>query len=337
MNNIKNNFNLVIAVIVLCCGFVYVPSAFTQENWRLDILLEQGEITDDQSRLGVHPNAEDEYDILDTPNPPYPPGGDFIRGLFDHPEWEAPGFTQFIEDIRSTFTPNETKTWEIWVVSSGLGEVSFNLDIVFEERPPELSGTMTIGEQTAELFSGEELLFPYTGQDIVQVELTMSPVVVVIPIEANRYNMINFSINPLDLNAETHFSQIADLQIVYDEYGGIFLPELNIDTIGEITPTRGYRVLAQSESELDVEGYSIPHNQEYTWNSGRWNYLAHPYLQPAPIVTIFSDLEDQISIILAHDGSMWIPELGLDTIGNLDPGAGYFIFPLQTIHFMYPR
>ena len=74
--------------------------------------------------LGVSDGATDGYDALyDHPEPPMPPGGDYVSAFFDHPDWNAEE-QQFNSDIRQKLATGESRSWTMTVFTNGSGIVT---------------------------------------------------------------------------------------------------------------------------------------------------------------------------------------------------------------------
>ena len=61
--------------------------------------------------------------------------------------------------------------------------------------------------------------------------------------------------------------------------------------------------------------------------------------EPADVTAVFGGIADDIAIIQDDDGGVWIPSLSINTLGTLQPGAGYQLFNdgEDDIVFLYPE
>jgi hypothetical protein len=106
------------------------------ENWTVTIELQQGTIFNDASCLGMDSQATDGYDIwFDFPAPPIPPSGDYVRAIFQHPEWNAPVGDDFCTDIRALFITDEKYIWDFILQASDTGLVNIAFDSLNERLP----------------------------------------------------------------------------------------------------------------------------------------------------------------------------------------------------------
>ncbi|MBZ0264497.1 S8 family peptidase, partial [bacterium] len=154
-----------------------------------------------------------------------------------------------------------------------------------------------------------------------------------IPLAGNYFELVSFNLTPVDLDAEEVFGEIADLAIVYDEFGGIYLPPF-INTIGEVSLINGYQIFCRQASELTVSGERLDVNTIYSLNGGIWNWLGYPFTFEVPVAVALRHIEDFVDIVLSDDGGFWVPGV-VNTMGNMQPGEGFFVFPLEDTDFIY--
>jgi len=135
------------------------------------------------------------------------------------------------------------------------------------------------------------------------------------------------------LNASAVLGAIQNLEIVYSNNGGIFIPP-NINTIGEMDITQGYSVYCNDNSELVLNGQLVNPNTEYALSSNQWNWLGYPYNVRVSAEVALNEIEDQIVIVMTDDGRLYIPP-SVNTLGNMIPGEGYLIFVSEDVTFQF--
>ncbi|MBZ0264839.1 T9SS type A sorting domain-containing protein, partial [bacterium] len=156
-----------------------------------------------------------------------------------------------------------------------------------------------------------------------------------LPLQANYFELVSTFVEPLDLDAASVFD-IDHLSIVYDHAGGILLPP-EINTIGDIQVNRGYKIFANETTSLEIYGQLIDPETLYTTSGGTWSWIGYPFNHPQSIEISFATInyDDDIQIVLTDDGRIWVPSLGINTVGNQLPGEGYQIFTLSNENFIY--
>lgn len=154
-----------------------------------------------------------------------------------------------------------------------------------------------------------------------------------VPVAANRFELISMNLTPLDLDAETVFSSLDHLSIVYNDAGGIFLPPA-INTMGEVDPVEGYQVFNSEADTWVVSGDPLDPATEYSLMAGPWNWLGYPFDYATDPVNSLAGIADQIVILINDDGEMWLPDF-VNTIDALVPGEGYMVIVSDNVTFTY--
>jgi parallel beta-helix repeat protein len=144
----------------------------------------------------------------------------------------------------------------------------------------------------------------------------------------NYFNLISFNQFPRHSNAQTIFSQIEDMQIAYDAFGNVIIPEYGVNSIGDIDFRRGYWVYTDNSDTIFFEGTAIdPADWTIRLQPNRWNAIAFLGNEPTDITAAFPDnVVDSISIVKSSSGDSWIPDLGQNSIIDLLPGMGYQVY-----------
>lgn len=161
-----------------------------------------------------------------------------------------------------------------------------------------------------------------------------------IPLTANRFNLISSYLFPRYPNAGTLFSTVPGLKIAYEDNGAAYIPKYSINTIGDLDITEGYHLfVAETDRVLTISGLTIdPANFPLNLAANRFNSVG--YLQSAAldVTAVFGEIADNIAIIQDDDGGVWIPSMGINSLGNLQPLDGYqiFITGSEPIEFTYP-
>ncbi|MBN2602173.1 MAG: T9SS type A sorting domain-containing protein, partial [Candidatus Marinimicrobia bacterium] len=162
-----------------------------------------------------------------------------------------------------------------------------------------------------------------------------------IPLIANRFNLISSYLFPRYPNATTLFSTVPGLKIAYEDNGSAYIPQYNINTIGDLDISEGYHLfVAETDRILTISGLTIdPQNFSLTLAHNRFNSIGYLYYEPMEVTAVFAEITDNISIVQDDDGGVWIPELNINTLGTLNPGQGYQLFcdADDDIIFLYPE
>ena len=134
---------------------------------------------------------------------------------------------------------------------------------------------------------------------------------------------ISSFVTPLNPALETVFSPIANDLILMANNSGIYWPGQNLNTLGNLEITEGYKIKMQNSAQVAVSGNVRYPLSALTIPAG-WSYL--PVNTPCEENVEQFAAYPQITMIkeIAGTGIYW-PEMGINTIGNLIPGKAYFI------------
>jgi hypothetical protein len=153
------------------------------------------------------------------------------------------------------------------------------------------------------------------------------------------WNMISSYGLPINTDIIEVFSQInTEIAIVKDNYGNTFIPKYDINSILNWDVTKGYNVFSYSNQFLEIHGTIVnPENTLIYLNQG-WNIVSYLRSTPMDIEIALEQLITNGNIVIVKDneGNVYIPEFGINTIGNMKPGKGYQIYMNSDDSFVYP-
>ena len=153
-------------------------------------------------------------------------------------------------------------------------------------------------------------------------------------------NNISLNVQPGNPDVEALFSN-HDVMFIANADGEFYIPENDVNTIGDWNLSKGYQVLLNGfdNQMLQVEGYPVDlDNTTITLNPFTLNNISFPLHQPISA----ADLVEGLPVIFCTDdqGHYYIPGTGFNTIdesGGMLPGKGYqvLIGGSETLEFTY--
>jgi len=149
------------------------------------------------------------------------------------------------------------------------------------------------------------------------------------------WNIASFYVEPDNMNLLNILQPLVDsgeLIKSIDEAGGFIqnIPGVGwMNTIGNMANSEGYYIKVNQNSQLTLFGALLETPYDIPLNSG-WNIISFPLPCSADPVEIFETLINSsclIKVINEAGGFIqYIPGVGwMNTIGNLEPGEGYYI------------
>ena len=121
-----------------------------------------------------------------------------------------------------------------------------------------------------------------------------------------------------------------------DGDGNTYWPQWSLNTIGNLQIGRGYQIKLTNAQVLVTEGVAlVPELTPITVPAG-WSMLGYLRQSPSDIVSIFSQVVNDVIIVKNSDGNTYWPQWGLNTIVNMYPGQGYPLKMAATVQLIYP-
>ena len=150
------------------------------------------------------------------------------------------------------------------------------------------------------------------------------------------WNIISLNIVPQDSGIASIFSSVSHLVIVKSNSGGIYWPAYGINTINTVSLGQGYQVYTTAADTLRVNGILVDVASTGIQLSSGWNMLAYMPNADMPITTALAGIASQIAIVKDNVGGIFWPEYGINTIGSMVVGQGYFIYMKSIASLTYP-
>ncbi len=160
-----------------------------------------------------------------------------------------------------------------------------------------------------------------------------------ISIAPSKLNLISFNVSPDNITIQTMLDDLETLLITSDDDGKFYIPPYQVNTIGDVDFSNGYKIFITENNADDVINQGIPLNPQslaHTFTNTKKFSIGYPYQNSFPVVDVFAAISSNVVIVQDDEGRFWIPSYAVNTIGNMLPGKGYDIFVDQAINFTYP-
>ncbi len=155
---------------------------------------------------------------------------------------------------------------------------------------------------------------------------------------ANGWNMISSYNLPKYALMDSIFKPIkSKINLVKSITGSSYIPQFNINGIGNWDITQAYQVFANSNTILEIIGDFIKPEETTISLSSGWNMLPYFRNSEQSIVTALSSIVSQNKVNLVKNilGQSYIPQFNINGIGNMLPCQGYFILMSSEAQFKY--
>jgi hypothetical protein len=160
--------------------------------------------------------------------------------------------------------------------------------------------------------------------------------IMMIPLEAG-WNLISSYLRPGDVEIEKIFAPLSHNEslIVKNSRGDIYWPEEGINNIHVWNITEGYHVYSDRRDTLYIHGKKIdPSGITLELKQG-WNTPAFLFSHPVATETSLGPIREHIELVKTHDGRLYWPVYGFDTIEYLEPGKAYEIYLNEDTEFVH--
>jgi hypothetical protein len=152
------------------------------------------------------------------------------------------------------------------------------------------------------------------------------------------WNTISMNVIPEPNDISLLLSGIEDnLLLLTSQSGKVYWPTYEINDVREWDYHEGYQVFMEERDTLFVTGLQIlPEDSPVALTKG-WNLIAFFLEEPLPIETAFDGISHSIELVSNNDGNIFWPAIGVNSIGEMQPGEGYRIFALENVSLVYPN
>jgi hypothetical protein len=152
------------------------------------------------------------------------------------------------------------------------------------------------------------------------------------------WNYISSRILPIAPDMADVFAGIADdIVIVKDNSGKSYLPGFGINQIGNWDFMQGYQLYSEKDTSLALTGCEAPPGTALELDAG-WNIISYLPVNELSAVTAMESLTDDGNMVIMKNssGAVYLPDFGLNNIGNMIPGQAYQIFLQNSDVLVYP-
>nr|HPI19716.1 T9SS type A sorting domain-containing protein [Candidatus Kapabacteria bacterium] len=151
------------------------------------------------------------------------------------------------------------------------------------------------------------------------------------------WNMISGYIVPSNPAITSIFTGMSkSLKLVKNGAGQIYDPAFRINTIGNWNQFDGYLVLMTSPSQINIIGEQIePEETPLNLLSG-WNLSAYFRDNDMSPATALASITTSLVLAKNNAGGIYMPSFGINTLGNMQAGQGYYFYMGAAAELTYP-
>lgn len=126
------------------------------------------------------------------------------------------------------------------------------------------------------------------------------------------------------------------VQEVQDYLGLRMQPGSGLNEIGDADVQQGYVSKTSEAVQFEVRGVPVkPSLYPIVIRTG-WQIIPFWSMSPKPVAEALSGISSQVVLVKDLQGRNYIPQYGINTIGDLTPGKGYWLMASGTDTLVYP-
>ncbi len=150
------------------------------------------------------------------------------------------------------------------------------------------------------------------------------------------WNLFSINLTPVQAGMDAVMTQVsADLVIVKNGQGRTYIPEFQINDIGNIDVRQGYKAYLSRAADLTVQGIPVDRVTTLELPPG-WSMIGYWPDSPMPVADALAGILDFLVIAKNGSGDTYLPQYGINTIGSMEPGQGYQVYLSAAATLEYP-
>jgi hypothetical protein len=155
------------------------------------------------------------------------------------------------------------------------------------------------------------------------------------------WNLVSTYIVPRSSrNLDTIMQDVkSKIVIMKNGSGQTYIPDFGLNFIGDWKITDGYSLYMTAADTLKIIGDPVaPENTPVIMSSG-WKIVSYLRDNEMDCIDALESITDRGNLVIAKNGagSSYIPQFGLNMIGNMKPGEGYQLYLSATDTLIYPE
>lgn len=141
------------------------------------------------------------------------------------------------------------------------------------------------------------------------------------------WNLVSSYIKANARDLESIFAPIKDqIAIVKNGAGQTYVPSFDINDVGNWNVVDGYqlKLLGNEAQPLLLTGIQADLDRTPIQLEQGWNLFAYLREAPQPVEAAMALVNDEVALVKDVFGNAYIPSLGINNLGELRPGQGYW-------------
>ena len=152
----------------------------------------------------------------------------------------------------------------------------------------------------------------------------------------NGWNLISSNVIPEELSLDSIFKGINNIVIVKNGAGQFYSPAFGINQLGDWNVEDGYYVYTNNSGILNISGIQVnPLQNEIQLNAG-WNLVSYLRNSLLDVQQALASISNSLILVKDNIGNIYHPFYGINTIGDMQPRKGYWLYMSAPAVLIYP-
>ncbi len=139
------------------------------------------------------------------------------------------------------------------------------------------------------------------------------------------WNIVASPVAPSDSSLSAIFGASDQVVLVKDRAGRVYSTTMSVDQIKSWDWREAYMAYAEGETRIRFTGELVPAGTSISLNKG-WNLLPYTRSSAGPVSEYLASVIDKAVLVKDEGGGIFDPEHQIDTIQEMRPGEGYWIY-----------
>ena len=139
------------------------------------------------------------------------------------------------------------------------------------------------------------------------------------------WNIVASPVAPSDSSLSAIFGASDQVVLVKDRAGRVYSTTMSVDQIKSWDWREAYMAYAEGEARIRFTGELVPAGTSISLNKG-WNLLPYTRSVAGPVSEYLASVIDKAVLVKDEGGGIFDPEHQIDTIQEMRPGEGYWIY-----------
>ncbi|NLP10630.1 S8 family serine peptidase, partial [bacterium] len=152
------------------------------------------------------------------------------------------------------------------------------------------------------------------------------------------WNLVSSWIAPKDSLLENLLAPLAGKLVLFkDGYGNSYWPDYQIDLLHFWDWRKGYWVYLNTAGDLIFRGQMVSGEKASLELCQGWNLVSYLNESPMAIEQVLTSIAHAVIIVKDGAGRVYWPEHAINTIGDMKPGSGYFLYLAAAATLEWPQ